>query len=93
MKNISNLILNSSKTLALILLPILGMVQATTNFVTTWDTGASTAITIPANGGGYLYDVDWNNDGTFDDIGVTGNITHNFGSTGNYTIRIRQEII
>lgn len=63
-------------------------------FVTTWKTdnkGSSgpTAITIPTVGSGYSYDVDWNNDGTFDQSGMTGEVTHDFGKAGTYTIQIR----
>ncbi|MCF6348584.1 MAG: BspA family leucine-rich repeat surface protein [Flavobacteriaceae bacterium] len=63
-------------------------------FITTWKTdrpGSSndTSITIPTTGTGYMYDVDWDNDGTFDEIGLTGNVTHDFGTAGTYTIRIR----
>ncbi len=67
----------------------------TTHFVTTWKTdnpGSSnnTSITIPCSfGDSYNYDVDWNNDGYFDEFGITGTITHDFGSVGTYTIRIR----
>lgn len=72
-----------------------GLLCATTDyFTTTWKTdnpGTSTvtSITIPTIGGGYNYDVDWNNDGVFDDIGVTGNITHDYGAAGTYTVAIR----
>jgi uncharacterized repeat protein (TIGR01451 family) len=64
----------------------------TDDFVTTWKTdnpGTSgpTEITIPMIGG--PYDVDWNNDGTFDQIGLSGSITHDFGTAGTYTVRIR----
>jgi gliding motility-associated-like protein len=68
------------------------------DFVTTWKTdnlGTSNAssITIPTSvpygGGGYNYDVDWNNDGVFDQFGITTDITHDFGTAGTYTIRIR----
>lgn len=63
-------------------------------FVTKWNTangGSScqSCITIPTAGGGYSYDVDWNNDGIYDQLGVTGGANHNFGSPGEYTIRIR----
>ena len=63
-------------------------------FITTWKTdnigtSCSTCITIPTTGGGYSYDVDWNDDGTFDQFGITGNVTHDFGVTGTYTIRIQ----
>ena len=33
--------------------------------------------------------MDWENDGTFDDLGVTGNITHDYGTAGTYTVAIR----
>ena len=61
--------------------------------ITTWKTdnpGASsvTSITIPTTGGGYNYEVDWNNDGIYDQSGITGNVTHDFGVAGTYTIRI-----
>ncbi len=64
------------------------------DFVTTWktdNTGSSnsTSITIPTTGSGYNYDVDWDNDGTFDEFGLTGDVTHDFGVAGTYTIRIQ----
>lgn len=63
-------------------------------FVTTWKTdnpGVSndTSITIPTfSGETYNYSVDWNNDGTLDETGLTGDVTHDFGVAGTYTIRI-----
>ena len=62
------------------------------DFVTTWKTdnpgsSNSTSVTVPIVGG--PYDVDWNNDGIFDQTGLTGSVTHNFGSTGTYTFRIK----
>ncbi len=68
--------------------------QSTTNFVTTWKTdnpgdSSDTSITIPTHGFyTYNYDVDWNNDGVFDEFGITGDATHDFGTAGTYTIRI-----
>ena len=64
------------------------------HFVTTWKTdnpgtSGSTSITIPTTGGGYNYDVDWDNDGVFDEFGLTGSVTHDFGIAGTYTIRIQ----
>ena len=56
---------------------------------TTRATSNSTSITIPTTGGGYNYEVDWNNDGIYDQTGITGNVTHDFGVAGTYTIRIR----
>ncbi len=68
--------------------------QSSGDLVLTWDTrlGASPSesfIIIPTRGSGYNYDVDWNNDGVFDEMNITGNITHDFGTPGIYTIRIR----
>lgn len=62
------------------------------DFVTTWQTdnpGTSnnTSITVPMIGG--PYDVDWDNDETFDETGLTGAVTHDFLVSGTYTIRIR----
>ena len=37
----------------------------------------------------YKYDVDWDNDGEFDETGVTGSATHKYDEPGTYTIRIR----
>lgn len=64
------------------------------HFVTTWKTdnpGASnsSSITIATTGFGYNYDVDWDNDGVFDQIGITGAVEHDFGTPGTYTIRIQ----
>lgn len=65
-------------------------------FVTTWKTNNtgtsnSTSITIPTNTAEwtYNYDVDWTCDGTFDDFGITGNITHDYGTAGTYNVCIR----
>jgi surface protein len=64
-------------------------------FVTTWKTDNpgetnNSSITIPTEGGnGHYYDVDWDNDGIFDTLGVTGNIIHDFGTPGTYTVQIR----
>lgn len=66
------------------------------HFVTTWQTnntlpvGSSgpTTIVIPTTGTGYDYDVDWDNDGVFDEFGITGNATHDYGVAGTYTVRI-----
>ena len=64
-----------------------------TDFVTTWKTdnpgsSSSTSITLPMRGSNYS--VDWNNDGTIDQTGLNGTITHDFGAPGTYTIRISQ---
>ena len=64
-------------------------------FVTTWKTNSigtscNSCITIPTHPEStYNYEVDWDNDGVYDTVGVTGDITHDFGSSGIYTIAIR----
>lgn len=61
-------------------------------FITTWETTqANESITIPTYGTGYNYDIDWNNDGVFDTIGVTGNANYNYPTPGLYTVAIRGE--
>ena len=71
-----------------------GSAFAQNEFISTWQTdnagtSSSTEITIPTDASTYLYDVDWDNDGTFDEIGITGDVTHDFGAAGMYTIRIQ----
>ncbi len=53
-------------------------------------TSGSTAIEIPVDSSGntFSYDVDWDNDGVYDDFGLQGNATHDYGIPGTYTIRI-----
>ena len=63
-------------------------------FVTTWKTdnpgvSNSTSITIPTTGSGYNYDVDWDDDGIFEQTGITGSVTHDFGTAGTKTVRIK----
>jgi uncharacterized repeat protein (TIGR01451 family) len=55
------------------------------HFVTTWDTDR---IHIFTNGNNYNYNVDWDNDGVFDEFNITGLISHDYGVTGIKTIRI-----
>ncbi|MCG8702291.1 MAG: DUF285 domain-containing protein, partial [Bacteroidales bacterium] len=65
------------------------------HFITTWKTdndgtSGTTEITIPINSSyTYNYDVDWDNDGVFDETGLTGSVTHDFGTAGTYIIRIQ----
>ena len=71
--------------------------QSPNDFVTTWntenigtDSSNSTSITIPTHPDEtYNYDVDWNNDGVFDEFGITGNVEHNYLNGGEKIIRIR----
>ncbi len=66
-----------------------------TDFITTWKTdnpgvSNSTSITIPTHPSEtYNYDVDWEGDGVFDDFGVTGDVTHDYGVSGTYEVHIR----
>lgn len=71
---------------------------STDDFVTTWKTDNpgsqfnSTSIFIPiwsVSPNVYNYDIDWNNDGVFDEFGKTTNALHDYGVAGTYTIRIR----
>ena len=90
---------NIKNTLFLLLLTFISFtVQAalSDHFVTTWKTdnpGSSndTSITIFTNSynSTYAYDVDWDNDGVFDEFAITGDVTHDFGVAGEKTIRIK----
>lgn len=81
------------KTKLLLLIVLLGMAQfaiSQTNFITTWQTTvANEGIGIPTNGGGYNYDVDWENDGVFDNLGLTGDAFHIYPTPGIHTVAIR----
>ncbi len=71
-------------------------IENTAPFSTTWKTdnpgvSCSSCIAIPTTGGGYNYDVDWENDGIYDDFGVSGDITHDYGTPGTYQVAIRGE--
>ncbi len=64
-----------------------------TEFITTWKTdnvgtSGDTEITVPMEVTTGTYAVDWDNDGAADESGLTGSVTHDFGSAGTYTIRI-----
>lgn len=63
-------------------------------FITTWKTdnpgsSNSTSITISVCCFSINYDVDWDNDGIFDQFGITRDVTHDFGIAGTYTIAIQ----
>ncbi len=70
---------------------VLVFIKNANHFVTTWNTEAddagSTSITLPVVAG--AYDVDTNNDGTFDRLNLTDTQTLNLGSAGIHTIAIR----
>ncbi len=69
--------------------------QCNRPFITTWKTdnvgsSCSSCITIPTSPNyTYSYDVDWENDGIYDDFGVTGNITHDYGVQDTFLMAIR----
>ncbi|MEO1481780.1 MAG: hypothetical protein AAFU77_06710 [Myxococcota bacterium] len=63
--------------------------RPTDDFVTTWKTDneggvtSTTSVEIPAGDDfEFFYDVDWNGDGTFDEFGLTGSATHDYGVAG-----------
>jgi surface protein len=57
-------------------------------FITTWKTTtADETITIPTNGTGYSYSVNWG-DGSTDATLYTGNATHQYAVAGTYTVSI-----
>ncbi len=77
----------------LFLMGQVGTVLAQTPFITTWKTdnhgtSCTACITIPTTGGGYDYDLDWDNDGTIDDTDINGSITHDYGHAGTYQVAI-----
>jgi surface protein len=69
----------------------LTFISNATDFITIWNTNIngdnSASITIPWTGA--KFDVDWNNDGVYDDNGLTDTITHTFNTPGQYTVRIK----
>ncbi len=58
--------------------------------INTNETGSSCAkcFTIPTNGGGYNYSVDWESDGIVDQTGITGSVTKTYENAGIYNITI-----
>ena len=80
----------------LILLFNLSSLSAQAPFITTWKTNNlgisnSSSVTILVDPSyTYNYDIDWNNDGVYDDFNVIGDITHDYIITYNIqTIAIR----
>ncbi len=67
----------------------------TTYFITTWKTNNtgtsnSTSISIPTNPAyTYNYDVDWDNDGIIDTMGITEDFNYDFGIAGTYIVGIQ----
>ncbi|PHS06683.1 MAG: hypothetical protein COA88_10105 [Kordia sp.] len=62
--------------------------NATTPFVTTWQTDASDSITIPLTGSGYNFTIDWGDGNSENKSGAPGNISHTYTSAGIKTISI-----
>ena len=64
-------------------------------FITTWKTdndgtSCNSCITIPTYPDEtYDYEVDWDNDGVYDESGISGGVIHDFGTDGTYTIALR----
>ncbi|MGH1387804.1 BspA family leucine-rich repeat surface protein [Kordia sp.] len=55
-------------------------------FITEWNANGNRIIEIPTSGNGYNYQVDWG-DGTFS-YNQTGNVSHEYTSTGQYDVKI-----
>lgn len=62
---------------------------STDAFVTVWRTDKKGDVLIPTGDGRYLYDVDWDNDGVFEERGLKGDAHHHYGDRQTVTIRIR----
>ena len=59
-------------------------------FISTWEVHQEDlTLTIPTGQGAFLYDVDWDGDGIFDDLNLTGLATHTYEEPGVYRIAIR----
>jgi len=66
-----------------------GGIDCSGAFITTWETTtANQTITIPTTETGYNYHIDWDNDGIFDDLGVTGDVVHTYSVAGTHTVTI-----
>lgn len=50
---------------------------------------ATSSVTINTGAGDFNYDIDWDNDGFFDELGVTGSVTHAYASSGDHTVAIQ----
>lgn len=78
---------NSFLTLCMLLFTFLFTSNVTAQFVTTWRTTTSNeSITIPTEGTGYLYDIDWG-DGTRTREAM-GDASHTYAFPGDYQVTI-----
>jgi surface protein len=90
MKKVNALVTVLLSLFFIVVMPIPGVIAALTDdFVIRVNTGYSATFIIPTIGSGYNYDVDWDNNGTWDITGATGSVTCNYAVLGIYTIRIR----
>ena len=58
-------------------------------FVTLWDMREQSQLLIPTGQGDFLYDVDWDGDGVFDDFNFKGDALHTYNAPGIYKVSIR----
>ncbi len=92
-------ICKNSYALALALFLLSLTLSAQDPYITTWKTdnpggtNNSSILIKTYNMPGYNYDVDWDNDGVFDQFGITGGVIHDFGTPGTYTIRIQGDFL
>ena len=67
--------------------------EAKTHFVTTWDTRVhdpeDATLHLAMGEGTFNFDVDWENDGVFDQLHATAALSHTYPQPGVYTVRIR----
>ena len=63
-----------------------GLLEEPEFVITVETTTASESFTIPTNGGGYSYNVDWGDGST--STSQTGNATHTYADAGDYDIQI-----
>lgn len=64
------------------------------SFITTWKTdnpgnSCASCIKIPIIGNGHTFDVDWENDGVYDQFGLTQSTVHDYVTPGTYTVAIK----
>ena len=65
------------------------LIKVSNPFITTWQTDASSSVTIPLTGDSYDFDIDWG-DGTIETkTGTPGNISHTYTTAGVKTVSIR----
>ena len=68
--------------------------ERTGHFVTTWQVGYEgsmepSLLELRTGKGEFEFDVDWEDDGVFDELGATETVSHTYETPGVYTLRIR----